>query len=182
MRIEIISGSPRKESISVRVALALQKWLKETTKHEIGLIDCREFQLPPLQSVFKSVEMTPDEFKPLAERMFGANAFIWVSPEFNGSYSPAMKNLIDHFSKQLHKPVGLVAVSTGALGGMRCVQQMILLSAAMFCIASPQLMLVPKADQKFDIHGNLIDENFYNNIHNFVAEFLWLAEKIAKNC
>ncbi len=44
--------------------------------------------------------------------MFAANAFIIVTPEYNGSYTPAMKNLFDHFPKQIHKPFGIVTAST----------------------------------------------------------------------
>lgn len=180
MNIEIISGSARKESITVRVAHMLQNWLQENTQHQIGLINCGDFILPSLQSVFNSVDNTPDEFKSLTKRIFEADGFIWVSPEYNGSFAPAMKNLIDHYPKQFHKPIGIVTASNGNLGGMRAAQQMILLSAAIFGITSPQLLIIPQVDKKFDAAGKLIDESFYTNIHNFITEYLWLAEKIAK--
>lgn len=163
MKIEIISGSARAGSTSVRVAYALQKWLTEATPHQVGLIDCRDFVLPPLQHVFKSVENTPEEFRPLAKKVFEANAFIWISPEYNGSYAPALKNLIDHFPKQLHKPVGIVSVTNGRLGGMRASQQMILLATAIFAIPSPQLLLVPQVEKLFGPEGNLLDESFYGS-------------------
>ena len=69
--------------------------------------------------------------------MFEADAFILVSPEYNGSYSPAMKNLVDHFPKQHHKPFGIATASPGPLGGIRASQQMQLLVNALFGIASP---------------------------------------------
>ena len=127
MNIEIISGSPRTNSVTKRVALNLEKWLEQTTDHEIGLINLQDWNLPPVQTVFQSVEKTPQEFKPLSERMFNADAFILVSPEYNGGYSPAMKNLLDHFPKQHHKPFGIVTASPGAMGGIRASQQMQLL-------------------------------------------------------
>ncbi len=181
MKIEIISGSARKQSTSVRVAYALQKWLSESANHTIGVIDCRDFVLPPLQTVFKSVDTTPEAFRPLTKKFFEADAFIWVSPEYNGSYVAAFKNLIDHFPKQLHKPVGIVSVTNGALGGMRAAQQMILLAAAVFAIPSPQLLLVPQVEKRFDAEGNLIDDSFYNPVHNFISEFLWLGSRLAKH-
>ena len=55
MRIEIISGSPRLNSLSRRVAIFLQHYFKETTAHEIGLIDMKDWDLPQLDSVFTSV-------------------------------------------------------------------------------------------------------------------------------
>jgi NAD(P)H-dependent FMN reductase len=181
MRIEIISGSPRSKSVTHRVAEHLYNWLKQNTNHEIGVIDMREWDLPALQSVFVSVDHTPPAFKPLAERMFAADAFILVSPEFNGSYSPAMKNLLDHFPKQHHKPFGIVTASPGAMGGIRAAQQMQLLVNALFGIASPYMLIVPAVDKKFDAEGNLADESFQNNIHNFITEYLWLAENLVQH-
>lgn len=179
MRIEIISGSPRHESITVRVAKFLQKFLSETTTHEVNLLDVRDFPLPAIQKVWTSLEAVPEEWKHLGERMFSADAFILVTPEFNGSYSPAMKNLLDHFPKQSHKPFGIVTASVGAMGGMRASQQMQLLVAALFGIASPQMLITPLADKKFDAEGNLLDESFQKQAKFFVKEYLWLAEKLA---
>src|SRR5438067_13755845 len=119
MRIEIISGSAREESVTNRVALHLQQVIKETTEHEVDVIDVRDHFLPELQRVFTSVDATPEQFKQLAERMFQADAFILVSPEYNGSYSAAMKNLLDHFPKQHHKVFAIATASPGMLGGIR---------------------------------------------------------------
>jgi NAD(P)H-dependent FMN reductase len=181
MRIEIISGSPREKSLTRRVAVHLKDRLRQSTDHEIGLIDLVDWELPPVQSVFTSVENTPDEYRPLAKRIFRADAFLLVSPEYNGSYSPAMKNLIDHFPKQYHKPFGVVTASPGALGGIRAAHQMQLLVIALFGIASPYMLLVPAVDKKFDAGGNLIDKTFENSIHNFVTEYLWLAENLVQH-
>jgi NAD(P)H-dependent FMN reductase len=178
MKIEIISGSPRVNSVTRRVALNLKNWLIANTEHSIDIIDLKDWNLPPVQTVYSSVDKTPDEFKPLTERIFEADAFILVTPEYNGSYSPAMKNLLDHFPKQHHKPFGIVTASPGAMGGIRASQQLLELVPALFGIASPYMLIVPAVDKKFDVNGNLLELSFENNIHNFVSEFLWLAERI----
>ncbi len=180
MNIEIISGSPRQNSITHRLALFLEKHLKETTTHQIGIIDVRDWNLGLLQNVFSSVEVTPQPFKPLAERMFAADAFILVTPEYNGSYSSALQNLFDHFPKQAKKAFGLVTASTGAMGGMRSSQQLLLLVPALFGIASPHMLITPFVDKKFDAEGNLTDETFAKSINNFTREFLWLAESLVQ--
>lgn len=180
MNIEIVSGSPRKESITNRLALFLQQHLSDKTQHQPGLLDVREYPLPPIQEVFSSVDKAPEPFKPLAERMFAADAFIIVTPEYNGSYSPAMKNLFDHFPKQMHKAFGIVTASDGAMGGIRASQQMQLLVNALFGICSPYMLVTPQLSKKFDPSGKLIDEVFQSNIDTFVREFLWLAEKVAQ--
>jgi len=178
MNIEIISSSPRQGSLTHRIALHLQKYLSTKKQHNVGLIDVRDWRLGLLENVFTSVENTPEQYKSLFGRVFEANAFILVSPEYNGSYSPALNNLLDHFPKQSRKVFGLATASVGATGGMRASQQLLLLVPGLFGIASPQLLITPFIDKKFDAEGNLIDENFAKTIDIFVNEFLWLAEKV----
>ncbi len=178
MKIEIIAGSPRQESISRRVALYLLDWFKMNSTHDVHLVDLHQWQLPPVAKVWGEPDEAPLQFQPLAQRIFSADAFILVTPEYNGSYSPALKNLLDHFPKQIHKPFGLVTASPGAMGGMRAAQQLLLLVPALFGIASPVLLLTPHADKKFSAEGTLTDQGFEPSIQHFTSNFLWLAEKL----
>lgn len=178
MRIEIISGSPRQNSVTHRLALHLKQEIDAIGEHQVGIIDIREWNLPLLQNVFSSVDQTPEQYKPLAERMFGAQAFILVTPEYNGSYSPAMQNLLDYFPKQSRKAFGLAPASVGGMGGIRASQQLLLLVPGLFGIASPQMLITPFVDKKFDEAGNLLDPGFKKTVDNFLKEFLWLAEVV----
>lgn len=178
MKIEIIAGSPRLNSVTRRVALHLKNWLKQNSTHEVDIIDMKDWDVPPMQSVWVSSEKTPAQFRTLADRVFGADAFILVTPEYNGSYSPSLKNLLDHFPKQHHKPFGIVTASPGAFGGIRASQQLLLLIPALFGVASPYMLVVPGVDKKFSPDGDLLDETFHNSVHNFSTEFLWLSERL----
>ena len=178
MKIEIISGSPRTNSVTHRVALHLKNSLKQNSNHEVDIIDMKEWDVPVMQSVWVSTDKAPLEFQPLAKRIFEADAYILVTPEYNGSYSPAMKNLLDHFPKRNHKPFGVVTASPGAMGGIRASQQLLQLVPALFGIASPYLLIIPAVDKKISPDGDLLDESFQNSVHNFISEFLWLSEKI----
>ena len=178
MNIEIIAGSPRNPSLNARVARFVQRQLRETTSHQVGLIEMNATVLPFIQKVWTSADKAPEEFRPLAERMFAADAFIISSPEYNGGYSPAMKNLFDHFPKQSKKAFGIITSSDGVMGGIRASQQLLQLVPALFGIASPFLLIVPQADKKFDEHANLVAPEFQKNIDTFCAEFIWLAEKL----
>lgn len=178
MKIEIISGSPRQNSATNRLALFLEKELKENSDHEIGLIDIRKYPMTGVQKVFTTVEDTPEKYRELATRMFAAEAFIIVTPEYNGSYSPAMQNMFDHFPKQHHKVFGLATASPGALGGVRAAMQLQQFVMALFGIASPYMLITPHVDKKFDAEGKLIDPTFQKAIDTFITEFLWLAEKV----
>lgn len=181
MNIAILSGSPRNNSLTVRVALHLQTYLKtHYPQHNIELVDLRQNYLPPVQTPFASIEQTPDKWQDLATTMFNAEAFILVSPEYNGSYSPAMKNLLDHFPKFTRRVFAIATASPGAMGGMRAAMQMQQMVAAFFGILVPQMLVVPTIDKKFDEQGKLIDAGFEKAIQNFIHEFMWLSEAITK--
>lgn len=179
MNIEIISGSPRKESVTNRVALHLERILRNNTHHQVNIIDVREWNVQCLQEeIYLSVDNAPDEFIPLVERMLAADSFILVTPEYNGSYTSAMKNLFDHFPKQRHKPFGIVTASPGALGGIRAALQLQTFICALFGVPSPYMLVTPAVDKKFDADGNLIDKSFQKPIDLFIEEYLWLAESL----
>ncbi len=178
MHIEIISGSPRANSLTVRLATFLKNHLAETTEHEAGLIDLRDWDVPPLADVFTSADLAPEALRPLARRVFDAQAFIFVTPEYNGSYTPALKNLMDHFPKQAHKVFAIATASPGALGGIRAAMQLQQLIFALFGVGAPHMLITPAIDKKFDASGQLTDPSFQNSVDVFVREFLWLAEKL----
>lgn len=178
MKIVIISGSPRGNSITYRVALHLENILKQTTDHEVDIIDLREVEMPQLQKVYTTVDAAPEKYRTVARKMFEASAYILVTPEYNGSYSAPLKNLLDHFPKQHHKVFGIVTASTGMLGGVRAALQLQELIFALFGIGSPYMLVTPQVDKKFDIDGNLLDTGFQKSVDLFVNEFVWLAEKI----
>ena len=175
----IISGSPRKESVTNRVAIFLKRILLEKTTHNIGVIDVRDCEIRLAdEGVYSTIEKAPEHLQPLAKRILEADAFILISPEYNGSYSPHLKNLLDHFPKQLHKTFAIVTGSPGATGGIRAALALQLLVNALFGIASPYLLVTPQIEKKFSPEGELLDPNFENAVHTFVTEFLWLAEKL----
>jgi NAD(P)H-dependent FMN reductase len=180
MKIAIISGSPRIASVTRRVALHLKNWITQNSTHDVEIIDMKDWNVPPVQSVWVSPEKAPIELQPLAEKIFAADAYILVTPEYNGSYSPAMKNLLDHFPKRHRKPFGIATASPGAMGGIRASQQLLQLVPALFGIASPYMLITPAVDKKFSTDGDLLDESFQNAVHNFITEFLWLADKVVE--
>lgn len=127
---------------------------------------------------FSSADKAPEALRPIAQRMFAADAFVLVTPEYNGGYAPAMKNLFDHFPKQMHKAFGIATASPGAMGGIRASQQVQLMINGLMGIGSPIMLVTPHVDKKFDARGTLLDGSFQAQVDTFVQEFLWLAERL----
>ena len=182
MNITIVSSSPRAKSLSNRVALHLEHRLKSECHHQITLLDVRDWAdvFEEGQPVYQSVEKCPDKFRPLAEIIYGTDAFVIVSPEYNGGVPYSLKRLFDHFTKQKQKPFAIATSSEGALGGMRAALSIQHYVVALFGILSPYMLITPHADKKFDEEGKLLDDKFKPAVDTFLKEFIWLVDKLGK--
>jgi NAD(P)H-dependent FMN reductase len=180
MHIAIISGSTRINRQSHRVALALEQYLQTDFRHTAEVLDLAAYAFPIMEEVLHRLPSPPEGLHDFADRVRGADALLFVSPEYNGSYTAALKNAIDYLkeSEFAQKAIGTVSVTTGPLGGMRAAMNMqeLILGVAGFPI--PQMLLVGQVQQKFDEQGLLIDAAFEPKIKAFLDRFLWLAQAV----
>lgn len=181
MKISIISSSVREGRESHKAALAVFHALKAVEDVQPVLLDLLEFELPPLTHVRGKFPEVPEPVARLGDELDASDGIIFVSPEYNGGYSSALKNAVDFFPKSTYqrKPIGVVTASSGAMGGMRAAQQLQHLVLALWGIPSPQMLLVPKVQEKFDDQGDYLDPGFEKNVHTFIEHYLWLARKVA---
>lgn len=179
MKIAIISSSIRQGRLTHFVAKELEKRL---SKKEISasLVDLGDYAFP----LFEHVHNTNSPLKgteELRDILRNADAMLFVSPEYNGSYTAALKNMTDHFSKAefSKKAIGVVSVSSGAMGGIRGALHMQQLVLALFAYPIPQMMLVPDVQDKFNETGELTDEAFAKKLDAYLKDYLWFASAIA---
>lgn len=181
MVISIISGSPSPTSVSIRIAYFLQNYLKNLLPEaEIRIIDCRQYNIPLDDASYKNDGSAPEELKSLVDLFYRTDGFILLTPEYNGSYTPSLKNMLNHFPKLNHKACGIVTASDGSLGGMRAAQQLQQLIAAHFGIISPYMLIVPHVHQKFTDEGQLIDLALETQINRFTHEYVWLFKALCR--
>lgn len=179
MVISIISGSQAQNSVSIRVAVYLKKHLQILLPAaEILIIESRHHNIPLDTATYKNDGSAPEALSTLVNDVYRTDGFILLTPEYNGSYTPSLKNLLNHFPKLNHKPCAIVTGSDGALGGMRAAQQLQLLIGSHFGLLSPYMLIIPTMHTKFDAEGNLIDEKFQTPIDKFSEEFIWLMRSI----
>lgn len=182
MLIAILSASTRMERKSHRVALALQKHIVENTAHEAVVLDLLAYRFPVFEEVLLRHPNPPEGLDAFAQKIRAADAHIWVSPEYNGSYTSALKNAVDYLkeSEFSRKAVGVVSVSAGAMGGMRAAMNMQELVLGVGGYPVPQMLMVGLVGQRFDESGELLDPAFEKSVNNFFEEFLWLAEAVSE--
>src|SRR5210317_1354861 len=117
MKIAILSSSVREGRESHKAALAVYNKLSNSDFLHPVLLDLKTFELPPLTYVRDKFPLVPDNVEKLGEELDSSHGIIFVSPEYNGGYSSALKNAVDFFPKSTYrrKPVGIVTASSGAM-------------------------------------------------------------------
>lgn len=180
MNILVLSSSIRENASTKRVALHLADQLKKFNEVNPEFLDLTDYEYPLWKEVFHREVNPPAECAVLHDKLDGADAMIFVTPEYNGSYSLALKNMVDYFGLKVFekKAIGVAAISTGALGGIRAALQLQQLILALYALPAPQMLLVPFVQNRFDENGKSLDEAFVKNVDHFLNDFLWLAEAL----
>ncbi|MFF2050528.1 NADPH-dependent FMN reductase [Leifsonia sp. NPDC058194] len=121
-KLMIIVGSVREG----RVGLPIAEWVRDeadkTGRFDIDFVDLRELALPFMDEPNhpRLMQYTKPHTVAWSRRVAAADAFLFVTPEYNYSYSPALKNALDYLNKEWwRKPVGFVSyggVSSGTRG------------------------------------------------------------------
>jgi NAD(P)H-dependent FMN reductase len=162
------------------VALHLTAALAEGTGHTTDLLDLTGLELEFVREVpLKPEAATPVQAEYLA-RLKAADAVVFVSPEYNGGFSAALKHFTDwvHPSYFRGKVIGVSAVSDGPAAAMRAALQLQNLVLALFAYPVPYMLTVGLAPQRFDEEGALLEATFGKNVLRFKTDFLWLAEAV----
>lgn len=123
MKLMIIVGSVRPGRIGLPIAQWVQSRAEaDATFDEIDFVDLAELALPFMDEPNhpSKREYTKPHTIAWSERVDAADAFVFVTPEYNHSFSPALKNAFDFLSQEWwRKAVGFVSyggVSAGTRG------------------------------------------------------------------
>ena len=166
MRTEIhfvgISGSLRKGSFNTMLLNATMQLLPEDVTMEIAsIVDIPNYNA---DLDVPSALQRPLPAQRFRDTLAKAQGIVIVSPEYNYSIPGGLKNAIDWASRGqdsplLHKPVAIMGATPGMWGTIR--MQMAFYGVFLFLDMKPVLkpeVLVAKAAEKFDEHGNLKDQ------------------------
>jgi NAD(P)H-dependent FMN reductase len=111
-----------------RVGRPIAEWfLAQAQAHggfEVDLIDLAEVGLPLLEEPHHPMQKryTQDTTRAWSDRVAPIDAFVFVTPEYNGGTPPALVNALDHlYVEWNYKPAAFVSYG-GVSGGTRSVQ------------------------------------------------------------
>jgi NAD(P)H-dependent FMN reductase len=120
-RILVLYGSYRRDRMGIRLANFLVAQLR-SRGHDVELIDAKAVGLPMLDRMYKEHERgtAPPALDALAEKLRSADAFVFVTGEYNWGMQPGLKNLTDHFLEEwFWRPAAIASYSAGRLSGVR---------------------------------------------------------------
>jgi NAD(P)H-dependent FMN reductase len=120
-KILVFYGSYRADRMGIRLAQYLLDQLAARGA-QAELIDAKAIGLPMLDRMYKEYPKgaAPAPMEALAEKIRTADAFIFVTGEYNWGPQPGLKNLTDHFLEEFFwRPAAVASYSAGRFSGVR---------------------------------------------------------------
>ena len=176
--VAVLVGSLRKESINRKVANALVELAPAPLR-----LDFVEFGDLPFYN--EDIEKDPpQQWTRFRERIRGADAVLFVTPEYNRSVPAALKNAIDVGSRPYGKsawkgkPGAVISASPGSVGGFganhHLRQSLVFLDIP--AMPQPEAYL-GGADKLFDADGRLANDGTRKFLQSFMQAFTaWIGK------
>jgi NAD(P)H-dependent FMN reductase len=123
-KLLVIIASTRPGRIGLPVAQWFLNIAEEHGGFEVELVDLAEWNLPMVDEPHhpRLRQYTHDHTRRWSALIEGADALVWVMPEYNHGYTAPLKNAIDYLVHEwAWKPVGMVSYG-GLSGGTRATQ------------------------------------------------------------
>jgi NAD(P)H-dependent FMN reductase len=120
-KVLVFYGSYRSDRMGIRLADFLVAGLRSRGA-DAELVDARAIGLPMLDRMYKEYPKgsAPAALEDLAGRIRGADAFVFVTGEYNWGPQPGLKNLSDHFLEEwFWRPAAIASYSAGRFSGVR---------------------------------------------------------------
>jgi len=181
--IKIIVGSNRPGRFGIQPA----NWLHEVAKQyadkaNIEIVDLAEINLPFLDETTPpsmSQDYEKEYTKAWAKIISDSDGFVFVTPEYNHSYSAVLKNAIDYLNPEwLHKPVSFLSYG-GTAGGARSVEHLRGVVSQLGMYDLTEHMLLPEYYMNLDDQGQYkFSERHEKNAKLMLEALIFWAEKM----
>lgn len=120
-KILVFYGSYRSDRMGIRLADFIVDGLRQRGA-ESELVDAKALNLPMLDRMYKEYPpgTAPEPLETLARKIKSADAFVFVTGEYNWGPQPGFKNLTDHFLEEwFWRPAAIASYSAGRFSGVR---------------------------------------------------------------
>lgn len=155
--IEVIAGTNRSNSNALRISkLLVRRYEALGTPAQV-----LDLSAMPAEIFLPSAyEKKPEAWLTIQDRVLRADGLHVVTPEYNGSFSGALKYFIDmlKFPESFErKPVAFVGEAAGVWGGIRSVEQLQMVFGYRNARVLPERVFIPAVHKKLNEAGELTD-------------------------
>jgi NAD(P)H-dependent FMN reductase len=180
-KVLVFYGSYRADRMGIRLAQFVVDGLAARGA-AAELIDAKVVDLPMLDRMYKEYPKgaAPAAMEALAQKIRGADAFVFITGEYNWGPQPGLKNLTDHFLEEwFWRPAAIASYSAGRFSGVRSgtLWHSILSEMGMVVISST--LAVGPISQTLDEHGKPTGssgESLQKAFPRFADDLAWWTE------
>jgi NAD(P)H-dependent FMN reductase len=155
--LTIIIGSTRPGRAGAPIGQWFAARAKDHGGFDVNVVDLADLALPLLDEPGhpRLRQYTQQHTKDWSAIVDAADAFVFVTPEYNYGYPASVKNAIDYLHQEWqHKPVGFVSYG-GVAAGTRAVQQLKQVVTALRMLPVTDSVNIPFYTQFLDGDGTL---------------------------
>ncbi|HZE92029.1 MAG TPA: NAD(P)H-dependent oxidoreductase [Rhizobacter sp.] len=180
-KVLVFYGSYRSDRMGIRLAKYVIEGLR-TRGADAELVDAQAVGLPMLDRMYKEYPKgtAPAAMEALAQKIRSADAFVFVTGEYNWGPQPGLKNLTDHFLEEwFWRPAAIASYSAGRFSGVRSgsIWHSILSEMGMVVISST--LAVGPISQTLDAEGQATGsagESLQRAFPRFADDLAWWTE------
>ncbi|MEE2912819.1 MAG: NAD(P)H-dependent oxidoreductase [Planctomycetota bacterium] len=186
-KIIAFAGSIRKDSVNKRLARIALKAAEEAGA-KVTWVDLVDYQMPLYCQDYETEHGLPDTVIALKELLKSNDGFLIASPEYNGSLTGILKNVIDWTSRpNANEPrmacwngkiAGLLAASPGGLGGLRGLSHLRTILAGIGTLVLPNHVAVGDSGTNLVDDIKVTDEKLHQSITNLSAELVRVVHRL----
>lgn len=182
-----LCGSTRAGSFNNKI-LHLMAHGAEDAGARVTHVDLRAYPLPLYEGDLEADRGLPPTAAALQTLFADHQGLLLASPEYNGFFTPLVKNTLDWVSRPLpdgsdrpgtvhcqNMPAGIASASPGAFGGIRSLQHTRLYLANLGFLVVADQVGVARAGQAFDDQGHLVDRELHRRTRDIGASVARLA-------
>lgn len=180
-RILVLYGSYRSDRKGIRLADYIMAGLSARGA-SAELVDAQAVGLPMLDRMYKEYPKgeAPEAMEALAEKIRRADAFVFVTGEYNWGPQPGLKNLTDHFLEEwFWRPAAIASYSAGRLSGVRAGTAWHAILSEMGMVVTSSTLAVGPIGQTLDEAGKPIGkpgEALEKSFGKFAGDLAWWTE------
>jgi chromate reductase len=167
IKITVISGAVRPGNYTGKALRVVMDELSKKKGVRAELIEPEHLHLSP-----PGVDLTLPDSQALREKVRLATAVILSTPEYHGSFSSVIKQVIENLgfpSALAGKPVGLLGVAAGQLGAIKSLESLTGVCLHIGAIVLPGAVSVANVHQAFDVDGRCLDAAVEKRVRGLVT-------------